>query len=147
MSKPRDSFNFHSLLHSADLVHDYLHLQLSTSNLSPQQARVIKALNRMGPLSQIELAREFNIAAASMSTMTKRLIALNYVSSERDPHNAKRNLISLTTEGEALVEFIDEAWKDVDRYLEKKIGADNLEKLSELTRLLRDSLGGRIPGS
>ncbi|MGQ7848380.1 MarR family winged helix-turn-helix transcriptional regulator [Granulosicoccus sp. 3-233] len=147
MNKARDSFKFHYLLHSADLIHDHLRTQLSPFNLSPQQARVIKALNRMGPVSQIELAREFGITAASMSTMTTRLIALNYVSAEKDPVNAKRNLISLTDDGRALIADIDQTWAQVDVFMENRIGGDNVDKLAELTRLLRDSLGGRVPGT
>ena len=146
MNKERDSLKFHFLLHSADLIQDHLRIQLSPFNLSPRQARVIKALNRIGPMSQIELARQFGITAASMSTMTTRLIALNYVSAEKDPHNAKRNIISLTDDGKALVGDIDRTWEDVDLFMEEKIGSDNAEKLAELTRLLRDSLGGRPPG-
>ena len=82
-----------------------------------------------------------------MSTMTTRLIALNYVSAEKNPYNAKRNIISLTDDGKALVGDIDRAWADVDLFMEEKIGGDNAEKLAELTRLLRDSLGGRVPGA
>lgn len=96
-------------------------------------------------MSQIELARQFGITAASMSTMTTRLIALNYVSSEKDPDNAKRNIISLTNDGRALIDDIDRVWAAVDTLMEEKIGVDNVQRLAELTRLLRDTLGGRPP--
>jgi len=147
MSKERDTLKFHYLQHSADLIQEHPRPRLLPCNLSPQQARVIKALSVMEPVSQIELAREFGITAASMSTMTTRLIALNYVSAERDPQNAKRNLISLTDDGRVLVSDIARIWAEVDTFMEEKIGSDNMDKLAELTKLLRDALGGRVPGT
>lgn len=121
--------------------------RLAPFGIHPRQARILDALGRMGQASQVELAREFGLSAASMSTMTTRLIGLNYVSAEKDPYYAKRNIISLTDDGKALVGDMDQAWAEVDLFMEEKIGGDNAEKLAELTRLLRDSLGGRIPGA
>ncbi len=145
MSKERQPHKFHYLLHSADLVHDYLRVQLLPLEVSPHQARVVKALSRMGPVSQIDLAREFDITAASMSTMTARLITLDLIQVEKDPSNAKRNVISLTKKGQTISPKISRAWANVDAFIEDKIGAKNREKLAELTLSLRDSLGGRSP--
>lgn len=146
MTKARKSHQFHLLLHAADLVQDHLRVQLLPLEVSPQQARVIKALGRMGTVSQVDLAREFGITAASMSTMTSRLIALDLIAAQKDPSNAKRNLISLTGKGEALLGDISRVWAGVDTFIEEKIGSDNTQELAELARLLRDALGGRRPG-
>ena len=145
MGRQSQSYKFHLLLHSADLIEDYLRIKLSPLDLTPRQARVLKALNRLGPVAQVELARSFGITAASMSTMTARLIALGFIKSDKDPDNAKRNIISLTTQGAALLDDISKAWKETDNYMEEKIGSDNLQKLAELSQMLRDSLGGSRP--
>lgn len=146
MSKERQSYKFHYLLHSADLIHEHLREQLLPLEISPHQARVIKALDRLGPVSQIDLAREFGITAASMSTMTARLITLDLIESKKDPLNAKRNVISLSRKGKTLPRKISRAWASVDAFMEDKIGAKKMVKLADLTRSLRDSLGGRVPG-
>lgn len=145
MAEERRSYKFDYLLHSADLIKDYLRVQLLPLEISPHQARVIKVLDRMGPVSQIDLAREFGITAASMSTMTARLIALGLVRSEKDPLNAKRNVISLTRKGKALRRKINQVWESADAFMEEKIGAKNMVKLAEITRSLRDSPGGLVP--
>ena len=67
MGRQSQSYKFHLLLHSADLIEDYLRIKLSPLDLTPRQARVLKALNRLGPVAQVELARSFGITAASMS--------------------------------------------------------------------------------
>ena len=72
----------HYLLHSSAMIEKYLNAKLIPLGLGPRQARVIEDLDRVGSASQIELARECRITAASMSTMTSRLIAAGYISRE-----------------------------------------------------------------
>ena len=146
MTKDKQPHKFHSLLHAADLLYDYLRTQLAPLEVSPQQARVVMALNRLGEMSQIDLAREFDIAAASMSTMTARLIALDLISSRKDPLNAKRNIVDLTKQGKALVDDIDRAWASVDDHMLEKMGEKDSSQLTALALSLRDALGGRRPG-
>lgn len=100
----------------------------------------------MGTTSQIELAREFNVTAASMSTMTARLIAADLISRRVDPVHQRSNVLELTEKGQSLVDAVREAWSDVDRLIEELIGPDNARRLAELTYDLRDALGGRTPG-
>ncbi|MBQ4832071.1 winged helix-turn-helix transcriptional regulator [Pseudoalteromonas sp. MMG010] len=138
-------YKFHLLLHSADLIQEYLRVKLLPFGLTPNQARVIKTINLMGNISQVELAREFNITPASMSTMTSRLIALNLIKSQKDAKNAKRNLLRLSSKGHNLVNDISQVWQSVDEYIEQNIGIENTTALAELSEMLRDSLGGRMP--
>ena len=136
---------FHLLLHSADLIQEYLSVKLLALGITSSQARVIKALNYIGKTSQIDLAKEFDITAASMSTMTSRLIALGFITTQKDPANAKRNLLSLTPRGIAIIDDIEMAWASVDEYIQARIGKEKQHTLAELTQELRDSLGGRKP--
>ncbi|RVU82812.1 MarR family transcriptional regulator [Leucothrix sargassi] len=147
MHKDKHSHKFHCLLHSAELLQEYLRVQLLPLGVSPSQARVVKALGFLGPISQIELAREFGITAASMSTMTSRLIALDLIASSKDPNNAKRNLTRLTPKGEALLDDIDQAWSHTDAFMTDSMGDDKANTLSSLACELRDALGGRKPGA
>ncbi|MEP1383608.1 MAG: MarR family winged helix-turn-helix transcriptional regulator [Paraglaciecola sp.] len=137
---------FHLLLHSADLLQEHLSVKLLALGITSSQARVIKALNRLGKISQIDLAREFDITAASMSTMTSRLTALGFITTQKDPANAKRNLLSLTSKGTGVIDDIEVVWASVDEYIEGLIGKDKLEAIGELAQELRDSLGGHKPG-
>ena len=137
---------FHLLLHSADLIQEYLSVKLLALGITSSQARVIKALNHLGKTSQVDLAKEFDITAASMSTMTGRLTALGFIATQKDPVNAKRNLLSLTPKGTAIIDDIEMAWANVDEYIQARIGKEKQHTLAALTQELRDSLGGRKPG-
>ncbi|MBY8976833.1 MarR family transcriptional regulator [Rhodobacteraceae bacterium NNCM2] len=137
----------HLLLHSADLVEERLRIELSLIGVRPRQARIIDALDRMGTASQVELAREFNVTPASMSTMTSRLIKAGYITRETDPEELRSSILSLSDSGRALLEDIRAVWRIVDRKIERALGKKRAEQLAALTLDLRDGLGGRAPGS
>ena len=101
----------------------------------------------MEPASQVSLAREFGITPASMSTMTVRLIEAGFISREPDPDEARSNLLRLTPRGRGLLSDIHAAWGDIDALIAERIGSENAATLARMTRALRDSLGGRVPGA
>lgn len=100
----------------------------------------------MERVSQIELAREFDVTAASMSTMASRLVEAGLISRNQDPDERRNNVLSLTAYGFAMLDEIHDAWGDVDLIVEEAIGASEAEALASLTRALRDALGGWVPG-
>lgn len=140
------SFDLHCLLHSAALLEERLRERLAEIGVRPRQARIIDALSRMEPASQVALAREFGITPASMSTMTVRLIEAGFISREAHPDEARSNVLRLTERGRSLLSNIHAAWRDVDALVAEQIGPTEAEELARLTRILRDSLGGRVPG-
>ncbi len=141
-----DAFNLHSLLHSADLVEEALRKRLALIDLPPKQARVIDALARMEPASQVKLARAFDVTPASMSTMTARLIEGGFITREIDPAETRSNILRLTDRGRGLLSEIHAAWRDIDAMIVSRLGPEKAESLERLTRELRDNLGGRVPG-
>lgn len=141
-----DPFSLHFLLHAAALVEEKLRERLAEIGLRPRQARIIQALSRMEPASQVSLAREFGITPASMSTMTVRLIEAGFIFREPHPDEVRSNLLRLTERGRGLLSDIHVAWRDIDTLIAERLGAENAVTLSRLTRELRDGLGGRVPG-
>lgn len=141
-----DFHQFHALLHSANLVESELRRHIGPLGIHPRQAQIIDALDRMGPVSQAELAAEFNITAASMSAMTDRLIASGYITRLPHPTSRRQNVLELTASGKALLVGIAKAWTAVDATLSAILG-DNAVAFFAQARHLRDSLGGKIPGT
>lgn len=139
-------FQLHHLLHSANLVEDELRRRLVLIDVRPRQARILDALSRMEPASQIGVAREFNLTPASMSTMTARLIEAGFITREVDPSEARSNLLRLTDRGRSKLSDIHNTWREIDALIADKIGAEQAAQLASLTRELRDGLGGRVPG-
>lgn len=141
-----DGFSIHFLFHSASLVEDALRHRLTSIGIGPRQARVLDALSRMEPTSQVVLAREFGVGAAAMSTMAARLVEAGHVSREIDPGEARAHLLRLTDSGRAKLADIHDAWRDMDALIVERIGTEAAADLSRTARALRDALGGRAPG-
>lgn len=143
----RNEANLHFLLHSAALVEDAVRRELLPLGLGPSQARVLDALDRMGPSSQVELAEECSITAASMSTMTMRLLAAGFVERRQDPDERRCNILRLSESGARLLVDVRAAWDAVDRVVEDAIGQEKAATIAELTCDLRNALGGRTPAA
>ncbi len=139
--------HFHSLLHSADLVELHLRNELEPLGLRPRQARILSALNRMGPISQATLAKEYQVTPGSMSTMVTRLENLGFVTRHREPDERRSDVLSLTAQGKTLIQGIRKTWRQTDARIVKAIGAEKAQILGELTAELTFALGGHIPGA
>tara|TARA_R110002110_G_scaffold85223_2_gene221473 strand:- start:3759 stop:4208 length:450 start_codon:yes stop_codon:yes gene_type:complete len=141
-----DTSSLHFLLHSATLIEERLRSRLADLDISHRQARILDALDRMGLASQAQLAREFALTPASMSTMTIRLLEAGFILRTPHPDEARSNVLQLSDKGRGLLSDIHRAWADIDQMIAAKIGPEKAECLALLTRELRDALGGRVPG-
>ena len=139
--------HFHSLLHSADLVERHLQNDLEPLGLRPRQARILSALNRIGPTSQTMLAKEYQVTPGSMSTMVNRVEKLGLVKRYREPDERRSDVLSLTALGKAHLKGIMKSWRQTDALIVSSIGAKKAQLLSDLTAELTFALGGRIPGA
>lgn len=144
MQRPR--YHFHLLLHAGHLIEEKLRLGLKPLGVLPRQARILDALERMQGASQIELAREFSLSAASMSTMTSRLVRAGFIAREPDRQEPRSHRLTLTRRGRDLLEAIHAVWADVDRALDDALGSEDATTLGGLALRLRNALGGRTPG-
>lgn len=140
-------YKLHPLIHAAEMVQDRLAERLAVIGIKPRQARILNVLNRMGTASQAELAREFAVTRASMSTMTARLTAAGFVVLEINSAEPHRSKLRLTAKGAKLIAPINEAWREVDRLMEATIGAEQADELAHLAGTLRTRLGGTVAGA
>ncbi len=92
------------------------------------------------------VARTFHTAAASMSTMSGRLIAAALIEKARNPDSARSHLLKLSARGHDALTTVYAAWTDMDRLVEELLSEARARHLAEPTRELRFALGGRPPG-
>ena len=143
----KKKYRFHSLLHSSDLLEQRLRLGLEPLELRPRQARVLSALNRLGQISQVTLAKEFQVTPGSMSTMVTRLEKLGFITRHREPDERRSDVLILTAVGKAHLKGIRKTWAQMDDLIIEAIGIKKAQLLSELTEELTTALGGHVPGS
>lgn len=137
---------FHALLHSADLLERRLTDRLAPLGVRPRQARVLVAIEVIGPTSQTALAREFDLTKGSMSTMIDRLLALGLVERKKSESDRRGDVVTLSPAGARVVADIRRAWQDIDSMIEDMLGPAKQRLLAELANELRVALGGGIPG-
>ena len=143
----KKKYRFHSLLHSSDLLEQRLRIGLEPLELRPRQARVLSALNRLGQISQVTLAKEFQVTPGSMSTMVTRLEKLGLITRYREPDERRSDVLALTAEGKAHLKGIRKTWTQMDELIVEAIGIEKAKLLGELTEELTTALGGHVPGS
>jgi DNA-binding MarR family transcriptional regulator len=140
------SNKFHYLLHSVHLIEERLRIRIAPLGIRPRQARILDALARMGRASQAELAREFALTPASMSTMTSRLLAAGLIEKHVDEQELRSNVLELSVHGRSLLEEIYREWQKIDQEICAVIGVDNAELLATITYELRNGFNGSTPG-
>ncbi|MDH5557305.1 MAG: MarR family transcriptional regulator [Alphaproteobacteria bacterium] len=92
-----------------------------TEGLTPPQFAALVKVRDFGTVSQNRLGRSVAMDPATSQGVTQRLLAKNLISRKDDPEDRRRTLLSLTPEGEAMVERLIP--------LGKKITAETLETL------------------
>lgn len=140
-------YKLQPLIHVARLLEDRLRDELAPIGIGPRKARVMNVLHLMGSASQAELVREFDISAASMSTMTSRLEAGGFVTRTIDGKGPHRIQLKLTEKGTALIDQIHDAWRRVDQVIDAAIGEDTAHGLATWAGELRNALGGQVAGA
>lgn len=70
------------------------------TGLSVTEARIVFHIGATGATSANRLARTLGLDKAAISRSVSRLVDLELIASERDPHHAARNILTLTATGE-----------------------------------------------
>lgn len=142
----KEAFTLHFHIHFAHLLEERLRGRLAPLGTHPRQARILDALARMGQASQVRLARQFGLTAASMSTMTSRLLAAGLIEKHVDAQEQRSNVLKLTRHGISLLDQIRQVWQEIDHEIAKVIGKENAIQFAAFSLQLRNAFGGSTPG-
>jgi DNA-binding MarR family transcriptional regulator len=106
--------------------------------------RLLAALDQHGPSSQAELGRSTGIDRSDVVATLNDLVAAGLALRRADPHDGRRNVVTITKPGVAKLERLDAALDHVqDTLLESLTPAER----EGLVRLLAKLTGqGRAPG-
>ncbi|MGH1483442.1 MAG: MarR family winged helix-turn-helix transcriptional regulator [Geminicoccales bacterium] len=135
----------HPHLHAATLLEKRVESLLRPTGIRHRQALILDALQRIGPTSQRHLAKQFDITAGSMSTMTERLVSLGFITQKTNPENRRSDILELTPSGHAILEKVLDVWREADGMIIAALGKDRAEHFIALATELRNALGGSEP--
>ncbi|MEO0979656.1 MAG: MarR family winged helix-turn-helix transcriptional regulator [Pseudomonadota bacterium] len=137
--------DLHPVLHSATLLEKRVEILLRQTGVRHRQALILDALSRIGPTSQGHLAKQFDVSAGSMSSMTERLVALGFITQSTNPENRRSDILDLTPDGRAVLEKVRIVWQEATALITSALGDTRAETFTALATRLRDTLGGSKP--
>ncbi|KJW12600.1 MarR family winged helix-turn-helix transcriptional regulator [Levilactobacillus spicheri] len=132
MTQPSDLNN---LMRSIQMKEQHLYYeQTADYQLSPSQGRALIYIDKHPGVNQKELAERFRLRGASVSTLIKKLVALDYV--EKRPSRGSQdrsNRLYLTAAGTALVAQLQTIFTGVENRLVAHVTP---EEVATLIRIL-----------
>ncbi len=131
-----------SLLRAREAVMKKFIPSLKEHDLSPQQWRVVRALQDEDELEFYELSERCYLLKPSLSRIVRNLEARQLIERKVAENDQRRAVINLTDDGREL--FAQVAPKSIERYdyIADKFGSGKLELLYELLDELVDKIDG-----
>jgi DNA-binding MarR family transcriptional regulator len=110
---------------------------LAEHGVHPGQDLLLSVLWRRDGITQAELVARLGIEPPTVSKALQRLERAGYVRREAGAGRSRR--VYLTEEGRALQGPVERAWRDADRHLTSRIGAEDMASLRRILRRLTEA--------
>ncbi len=91
------------VMRKASQRHTVIFSKHMIGELTPTQWAALVKVSQLGAVSQNQLGRDTGMDVATIKGVVDRLIKRRLIASAADPGDGRRNVITLTTEGTALV--------------------------------------------
>lgn len=103
---------------------------LAERGVHPGQDLLLSVLWRQDGITQAELVARLGIEAPTVSKALQRLERTGYVRREAGRGRSRR--VYLTEQGRALRRPIEQAWRNADRRLSRRIGSEDMASLRRI---------------
>jgi DNA-binding MarR family transcriptional regulator len=118
---------------------------VATADLTTLQYTALTVLERHPGITSAELARNSFVRAQSMAEMVSYLLERGLVTRERDERNRKQYLLSLTPDGQRVLDGLYDAVADIESTMLEGFDAGQTEILRTYLVRCRHSLSGNAP--
>jgi DNA-binding MarR family transcriptional regulator len=118
---------------------------VAAADLTTLQYTALTVLERHPGITSAELARNSFVRAQSMAEMVTYLLGRGLVTRERDEKNRKQYLLSLSTEGQRVLDGLFDAVADLEAKMLEGFDAGQTEILRTYLLRCRHSLSGKAP--
>lgn len=116
---------------------------LSAHDVSEQQWRVMRVLQKAGELDASRLAERACVLPPSLTRMLKSLEARGFIDLRRDPRDGRRMQVSLSGAGDRFIADVMPHSVAIYREIEDRVGAeeiaDLLDRIEHLVEALKDA--------
>ena len=138
MDQPRGCTNFklRQLLRRVSLVDDHA---MAECGLKITQYSLLTHVDRLGPITQADLARAMAMDSSTLSRNLKPLQTAGWVA-VRAGDDARSNALALTTAGRRKRDAAQALWKKAQLQLNQTVGVDDVIALHALVDRMSDAL-------
>jgi MarR family transcriptional regulator, lower aerobic nicotinate degradation pathway regulator len=119
---------------------------LAERGASRQQYALLASLDERGPASQAALGRTGGIDPSDMVALVNDLVARGLVARTPDPADRRRNVVTITAEGESHLEQLDPVVADLQDDLLAPLTSDERRQLVRLLTKLVDHHRQEVSG-
>lgn len=134
-----------SLLRAREAVMRRFRPSLRHYGITEQQWRVLRALSTVPEIEVTGLARATFLLGPSLSRILQDLEARGLLRREASPSDLRRGLISITPDGNALIETVTPRSEEIYRDIADRFGPDKLAALQALLSELEAALAAGEP--
>jgi DNA-binding MarR family transcriptional regulator len=118
---------------------------VATADLTTLQYTALTVLQRHPGITSAELARNSFVRAQTMAEMITYLLGRGLVARERDENNRKQYLLTLTAEGQRVLDELQDAVADIEARMLEEFDGGQTEILRTYLLRCRHSLSGGPP--
>lgn len=118
-----------ALLRAREKVMAPIREMLAASGLTEQQWRILRVLAEAGPLDATMLAERAAMLMPSQTRILRTLEAKGLVSRTTDARDRRRQMISITPDGTAIIANNEEQARALAQRVERVVGRDRLDNL------------------
>lgn len=118
---------------------------VATAELTALQYTALTVLERHPGITSAELARNSFVRAQSMAEMVTVLLGRGLVSRERDERNRKQYLLSLSADGQRILDELHESVADIEARMLEGFDVGQTEILRTYLVRCRHALSGNEP--
>ncbi len=134
-----------SLLRAREAVMRHFRPALRAHGMTEQQWRVLRALMTRPGMEVSELAEATFLLGPSVSRILRDLEGLGLIRRRHDAADQRRSIISLSPEGEALIERVSPQSEAIYAEITRRFGAQKLGELQTMLRELESVLAEGAP--
>jgi len=121
-----------ALLRARERVMGPIRLLLSDVDLTEQQWRVLRVVQERGAIDPTQIAEEACLLLPSLTRILQKLEDKKMISRERDQRDRRRQVVTITETGEAVISDNLEASMALAAATRTKMGEDRYEELLDL---------------
>ncbi len=135
-----------TLLKAREVVMRKFTPHLRAHGLSPQQWRVLRALEEVEELDATEISDRCTLLMPSLSRILQNLEGRGLIKRVTSPEDQRRSLVSITASGHALFDKIAPLSEERYHFITEKFGYGKLELLYELLDELIEKIDDEADG-